>query len=404
VKFTDGEPMNADAVVFSVKVFLKTTGQAAGFLTFIAGAQKVDDLTVDIMTTVPTSELPASLAFLYVFPPNYYNSKTFGDHPIGTGPYKFVSWNKGVDLKVVANPQYWGQKPSIQAITFSWVTDDSTRVAELATGQADLITSIPPELVSRVVSAGDASTMSVQSTRAIYFEMNLHTGPTANVLVRQAINYAVDMNAIIKAIFNGRATPQVGINLPGFVGYQGSQLHPFTYDPTKAKQLLTQAGYPKGFSTDLWYTIGRYVNDQAAAQAIAGYLAAVGITTTQHGMEAGAYFNKVTGGSEVSGISLNSCQPFFLDPLFCASYEFQPGNDSSYGATPQTAQYLAAATSALTPQAKGAIIQQLENYVDNQLVPWLSGWYQDDIYGVSNHVSFTPQSDELIDFVNVHYK
>ena len=98
VKFQDGEPMNADAVAYSVEVFQKTVGTARGMFSFIKGTEKVDELTINIVTNGPVSILPSSLPFLYVFPPDYYRKVSpdgFGKSPVGTGPWKFKSWTRG---------------------------------------------------------------------------------------------------------------------------------------------------------------------------------------------------------------------------------------------------------------------------------------------------------------------
>ena len=123
VKFHNGEPFDAEAVIYSVKVFRETKGLARGWFGFLAGAEKVDDYTVDLVTSQPTAIVPSSLAFLYVFPPKYHGqvgSEGFAKKPVGTGAWRFVSWTPGVQFKVEPNPDYWGKKPAVGEIHFRW--------------------------------------------------------------------------------------------------------------------------------------------------------------------------------------------------------------------------------------------------------------------------------------------
>jgi peptide/nickel transport system substrate-binding protein len=407
VKFHNGEPFNADAVTFSVNVFLTTKGQARGFFTgFLTGAEKIDEYTVDLITNAPTAVVPSSLAFLYAFPPKYYaqvGSDGFGSKPVGTGPWRFGEWTKGVQLRVERNPEYWGPKPLFDEINFRWVPDPSTRVALLQTGEVDLTQQIPPSLVAQLSQSGKARAEAVQSLRKVYFQMNLTEGPTADVRVRQAINYAVDVDSIISGLFKGQAFRDRGIIPAGFEGYQPN-LQPFKYDPAQARKLLADAGYASGFQTTLWHTVGRYVLDKEAAEAVAQQLSNVGIRATLQGMEAAAYFSKINGGQKVPGLSLNSCAPLFMNPLFCATYNFQPGVASAYGATEKTGTFIKDATATLEAPQRASIYTQFENYVTNDLVPWLWLWHQQDVFGASNRINWKARSDELMTFADITLK
>ena len=122
--------MNADAVAYSVEVFEKTVGTARGMFSFIKGTEKVDELTINIVTNGPVSILPSSLPFLYVFPPDYYRTVSpdgFGKSPVGTGPWKFKSWTRGVEIVVEPNSAYWGSAPEFGEIHFHFAPDASTR-------------------------------------------------------------------------------------------------------------------------------------------------------------------------------------------------------------------------------------------------------------------------------------
>jgi peptide/nickel transport system substrate-binding protein len=406
VRFQNGESFNADAVISSLNVFLNTRGQARGFFNgIISAAQRVDDYTVDFMTPEPTPVLPATLTFLYMFPPKYYaqvGPDGFGSSPIGTGPWHFAEWRKGVQLRVVRNPGYWGRRPVFDEIRFRWVPDPAARVALMETGEVDLTQNIPPALVDRVQRSRRAHIETAQSLRRVYYEFNIRAGPTTDVRVRRAINLAVDVDSIIKGLFNGRAYRDKGIIPPRFPGYQPG-LQPFKYEPTRAHQLLVEAGYGSGFPITMWHTVGRYPLDREAAEAIASQLGKIGITVTDQGLESAAYFSKING-EMVPGMNLNSCAPLYVDAVFCAKYAFQPGLSSAYGATDQTGTYLTQVTAELNPQNRVASFRQFENYLVNDLVPWLWLWYQQDIYAASNRLNWKARSDELMSFTEITLK
>jgi peptide/nickel transport system substrate-binding protein len=407
VKFHNGEPFDADAVIYSVKVFRETKGLARGWFGFLAGAEKVDDHTVDLVTTGPTAIVPSSLAFLYAFPPKYHaqlGSEGFARKPVGTGPWRFVSWTPGVQLKVEPFPDYWGKKPTIGEIHFRWAPEGSSRVALLETGEAHLAQNIPPVLAERVERSGAARIETAKSIRKVFIQFNINEGPTKDVRVRRALNHAVDVETIIRTLFRGRAYGRdKGIILEGFEGYQGATLQPFKYDPELAKKLLAEAGYPNGFETTLWHPIGRYMLDKEASQAIAGQLAKVGVKAELQGMESGAYFSKVSK-EKVPGLNFFACGALYMNPLFCPLVHMQPGAAFAYGANERTAQFIKRATETLDDAARARVYQEFESYVYKEEVPWIWLWHQQDIYGASNKVNWKARSDELMTFEEVSFR
>ena len=406
VKFQDEEPLNADALIFSINVFLRTTGTARGYFSFIKGAEKVDDLTVNIITDGPVSILPSTLPFLYVFPSAYYakvGPDGFGKHPIGTGPWKFKSWARGVDLTVEPNKDYWGKKPALGELHFEFAPDASSRVAQLLSGEAQFINDIPPPMIPRIEESDNARIETVKSTRSMFLQMNMHAGPTADVRVRRGLNYAVNVDSIIKNLFRGHAYGRdQGFVLKGMEGYR-PDLKPYPYDPALAKKLFAEAGYPKGFAIDLWYPIGRYLLDKESSEAIAGQLEKLGIKVTLKGMEPGAYFSK-SASERLPGLNFFSCGPLFFNAVFCPIVHFKLGASWGYGANKTTDNYIKRITSELDPAKRVQLIHEFETYVTQDWVPWVWLWRQQDIYGVDKHLIWTPQADEKIWFADMGWK
>jgi peptide/nickel transport system substrate-binding protein len=388
-------------VVYSVNVWLTTKGIGRSWFDFMAGAEKVDDTTVDIVTKEPAAILPSSLAFLYVFPPKYHQEagqEGFGKKPIGTGAWKFVDWQPGVQLRVTPNPDYWGKKPSIQDIQFRWAPDASARVALLETGEVHLAQNVPPALVERVERSGQARIEAIKSIRKVFLMINIKDGPWQNPDVRRALNYALDVEGMIKTLFRGRAYGRdKGVIHEGFEGYQGDKLEPFSYDPDRAKKMLADAGFPNGFETTLWHPIGRYMLDKESSEAMAGQLAKVGIKANLQGMESGAYFNKLTS-ERVPGLQFFACGPLFMNPVFCSLVHFWGPSGYAYGSDGKTDDLIRAARSELDDQKRVLADQAMENYIYKDQVGWGWLWHQQDIYGASNKVNWKARSDELMSF------
>jgi peptide/nickel transport system substrate-binding protein len=344
---------------------------------------------------------------MYVFPPEYHaevGAAGFGEEPIGTGPWRFAEWNKGVDLKVEPNPDYWGEQPSIGEIQFRWAPEASSRVALLETGEVHIAQNVPPALIGRVQNSGNARVETAKSIRKAFLRTNIDDGPTADVRVRQALNHAIDVDLIMEALFRGRAYGRdTGFILEGMEGYEDGRLSPFEYNPEKAKELLAEAGYPDGFETTFWHTIGRYMLDKETAEAIAGQLAEVGIDVTLEGMEPGAYFSKVSS-ERLPGIHFAASAPLFMTPLYHPMIEFQLDMPYGYGGNEETDTYTQAAMAELDPEQRVKTLQEFEDYVFTEHVPWVWLWHYQDIYGVSNDVNWTARPDEFMTFEETTFR
>jgi peptide/nickel transport system substrate-binding protein len=256
VKFSNGEPLNADAVIHSFKIFMdpKQAPAYANYASALDRAEKVDDQTVIIHTKHPYPPFELMLTQVYVTPPAYWNSvglDAFGQKPIGTGPFKLTEWVKDNRLVMEINGDYWGKGPTgIDRVIWRPVPDDTSRVAGFVTGEYDLATNIPISAIDEINSQPDRKVVETPSYRIfqlIQSSLDEHKSPLSDKKVRQALNYAVDKKAIIDNLFSGRAFPLNGQLLrKEQLGFDPS-LKDYPFDPAKAKALLTEAGYPNGF-------------------------------------------------------------------------------------------------------------------------------------------------------------
>ena len=244
VKFHDGEEFDAESVKASVDTFNASKGFAGSWFQFIKEVRPVDSHTVDIVTKSPTPIVPQTLAFLYAYPPRYLRqvgADTFGQKPVGTGPYKFAEWVKGDHIKVKADPTYRAGALKIDEITFRTAPEASTRVAMLETGRADIVMNVPPQMIERVEKAG-ARVEVARSNRRVFVEMNRFDSVLQDVRLRKAMNYATDVESIIKNLFSGRACRATDILRPGMPGYVKDNVKGYSYDPAKAKEGTSENG------------------------------------------------------------------------------------------------------------------------------------------------------------------
>jgi len=196
--------------------------------------------------------------------------------PIGTGPFKFVSWDRSGQFVIRRNENYWGEAPKIDEIIYKVIQEDAARIAALEAGQVDLISNVPPHEVARLKSNPRLRVQPVQGLRPIFLVLSPAYKPLDNPKVRRAITHAVDRDRIIKHILEGNAYPLNGLLSPQVFGYEPSAKS-YPHDPEKAKQLLTEAGFAHGFEIDYYSPTGRYPKDREVAQVIVEQLSKVGI-------------------------------------------------------------------------------------------------------------------------------
>jgi peptide/nickel transport system substrate-binding protein len=196
--------------------------------------------------------------------------------PVGTGPFKFVSWERSGQFVMRRNDQYWGQPAKIEEVIYKTIQEDAARIAALESGQADIISNLPPHEVPRLKANPRLRVQPVQGLRPIFLVLSPAYKPLDNVKVRRAITHAIDRERIIKHILEGNAYPLAGLLSPQVFGYDpGAKA--FSYDPQKAKQLLSEAGLPNGFEIEYYSPTGRYPKDREVALVIVEQLSRVGI-------------------------------------------------------------------------------------------------------------------------------
>jgi peptide/nickel transport system substrate-binding protein len=299
VTFHNGEPFNADSVVFSWNRYTNPDLAWNERWRMADKVEKVDDLTVKITTTEPKPLLLRTIASHHwsIVPPGYFEEVgevEFGNSPVGTGPFMFVEQVTGDHITYKANPNYWKEGyPKIETLIFRPIPESATRVAAIQTGEVDIVGRLSAEEAQSLLGAPGVQVIRYPVTRVYYIAFNNMTSgvgqPTEDPLVRQAMNYAVDVQAIIDALFDGYFKVSTGFVATGEMGY--GAVEPFGYDPDKARELLAEAGYPNGFSMGFACPAGAYPHFEEVCEAVQAYLAEVGIETDLEIMESGHYWD-----------------------------------------------------------------------------------------------------------------
>jgi len=254
VTFHNGEPFNADAVVFSWE--RASTGDFSNSDRWQRAnlVEKInDEYTVKITTEVPDGLFLRIMADNWAMvPPGYFatvGQAGFDAHPMGTGPYRFVDWVPGEDITMEANPDYWQGTPDIDTVIFRPIPVSANRVAALLAGEVDIITRLSSGEAQSLMGEASINVIQYPYPRIFYIAFNnLTTGlgqPTIDPKVRRAMNYAVDVDTIIDEYFDGFFKPAIGYVATGELGYDNAES--FGYDRDKALQLLSEAGYPTGW-------------------------------------------------------------------------------------------------------------------------------------------------------------
>jgi len=293
IKFHDGTPFNAEAVKvnFDRRLDPKAATKYGFLVAPISSVTVVDEYTVKITTKAPFAALVSNLTHQANGMQSPAALKKSWDKPltmpIGTGPFIFKEWVPGNKFVMVRNDNYWGKKPSLQEVTWRVIPDDASRVVALETGEVQAAVRIPPFDIPRLRANPKLTVLSAASVRTIFLGFNALKEPFNDKRVRQAINYAVNKEAIVKHVLGGVGRVSDAPISPGIFGY--TPIKTYEYNIQKAKELLTEAGFPKGFETTLHPAVGRYYMDVSVATAVAADLLKAGIRADIKMMEWGTY-------------------------------------------------------------------------------------------------------------------
>lgn len=399
VEFHNGEPFDAYAAKYSIERILdpELKSPQAARLRAIKSIEALDAKRLRITTSVPYPLLPAQLVGIAMVPPKYLEKvgkSGFAKAPIGTGPYVFKEWRKDERIVLEANPNYYLGAPKIDRVIFRPIPETATRVAELKTKAVDLIVNVPPHQVKAIESVRGLDVRTAPSSRIIFIILTTtEGGPLADPKVRQALNYSIDKKTIIEALLGGYGN-ELAVPIPPSAFGASPELQPYPYDPEKAKRLLAEAGYAEGFEVVFEAPSGRYLMDKDVAQAVNGFLQAVGVKTKFEILEWGVFVGKLYKHAGAPMMLLGWGSSTFDADTYLYGL-LRTGQLSSYHSDPELDALLDAARVETDPQKRLKLYEQAQKkiYEESPIIPL---YQQVDIYGVNERLQWTPRADERI--------
>ncbi len=319
VTFHNGNPFNADDVLFSAERTRMEGSDLTTRLTGIVDVIKVDNYTVDFVTETPNPILHAEWETWYIMdkewaeendatmPTNLAdtNSENYANrHANGTGPFVVTVREPDVRTIAVPNPNWWDDaRHNVTEVVFQPIASDPTRVAALLSGEMDLVYPVPLQDVERVNGNDGTTALTGPELRKIFLGMDQSrdellysniegANPFQDRRVRLAFYHAIDTSAIQRVVMRGQSTPSAAMVAPGLIGFP-EDLERYPHDPDQAKALLAEAGYPDGFQVTMDCPTDRYVNDEAICQAVVGMLGRVGVQVDLLAQTKTLYFGKI---------------------------------------------------------------------------------------------------------------
>jgi peptide/nickel transport system substrate-binding protein len=407
VKFSDGSPLTADDVVFSLTRAIDQNGSWGFLFSPVKSASKVDDKTVKLTMSEAFAPLMPALS---TFAASIYSKANFekwgkdaGQHPLGTGAFTLDSWQKGAQLVLTKNPNYWQPgKPKVDRIVMRVVGDDNTRVLQLQSGQVDIIDFVPPNQVQLLTGAGQ-KIQKVDGTAILRYTLNETVKPLDEANVRCAMAHTIDRAAVAKNIYFGLATVARSL-LPSSTLYHDPNADPVTFDLAKAKALLAKSSVPQGFTVSVNLPAGSQTLLDVAQIWSAG-LKQIGITLKIEQLEAttliqmrnaekysiynAAWTNDTPDPDELLGVALD--------------FSSQHAAHTFYN-SPKAKELLLQQRRELDPKKRRALVTELQRIV-NQDCPQIYVVHVPRIYATTAAVAgFAPNSQGKYSFEDVTKK
>ncbi len=387
VKFHDGTPLTAEAVKFCFDRQLNDQGPfyatgtypyVKGFLGNVAGLEVVNPSTVQIRLKAPLTPFLQYLAHhsLYVYSPDALKKwgKDMVKHPVGTGPFKLETWEPGVRVVLARYDQYWGGAPKIRQAIYVPIIEAQARLSAIKTGEIDLTMDVPPDSLADLRKDPDVVVAETNSSAVWYIVLNTRHPALKDKRVRQAMNYAVHKDAIIRDILKGTAIVASTPLSPVYGPYHEDKTVRYPYDPEKAKALLKEAGYASGF--DVTFFVPESGSGMQSpvemATVIQANLAAVGVRAKIQTMEWGAYLKKYLDGPDMAEMSWN---PSIGDPdhmmyMLLSSDRFPPAFNAGFYQNPRVDELLRRGRTTIDEKERVPLYREAQRLVVED-APWI---------------------------------
>lgn len=415
VKFQNGQPMTAEDVGKSiVDAAQNPKSQMRAYVGSVKDFKVTGPHTIEVMFSKPDPFFPTHLANVPVMPESYIKKvgrQAFAQHPIGTGPYKFVSWLTDDHLVLETWDGYWGKTPDFKHVKLVAIPNSATRVSALLSGQAEVVEKVLPQDFARVKASGKAYVTVAAGERTMYLAMDywrktdsagMPSGgknPFMDPRVRKAVSLALNRDLINEKVFNGAMTSADQFMPPSFASHAKDR-KPLPYDPEQAKALLAKAGFPDGFTVRLDSPNDRYLYDSLVAQAMGGLLGKIGIKVKVNAVPKAVFFPRMNKGDFTmyfAGWGSTDAISTFNAMFHCrdSAHGYGVTNREHY-CDKKADELMNQAANTFDDQKREKLEEKAFQIADRQDFAYLPIYYQNVIAGAVDSVKWKSRPDELI--------
>lgn len=392
--FHDGSPVTSEAIERSVAYIQGSASLAVDLFRVILRVEIVNELTARIVCATPSPWLPAQMAVWLLLVPEGVTAETVASAPVGSGPYRFESSKAGEKLTLVRNDTYPPDSlkgtAMAERVAYRFVPEAGTRVADLSTGAAQIVTDLPVDQLEAVERAGH-SVVELPIVGSAWVRIATDVEPFTDPRVRRALNHAVDVQGIADALVSTQSRRLASLFPDGRSIAFNEELEPYAFDPDLARSLLAEAGLPEGFETELEITASERTD---VAQAIVAQLGDVGVRASIVATEI-ADFNATWADSSRPPLRMATWSPLY-DPHTLLSLVFQGTGFLSRYRNPEVDRLIGAAAVEPEPATRSTLYQELSRVMYDD-PPALFLWNLATSYGVAEEAArWRPRGDEYV--------
>jgi peptide/nickel transport system substrate-binding protein len=395
--FHNGEPVNAEAAAYSLMRPMKYEELRPRCLycdqLHLVSAEAIDEYTLRMNLEGPINPdvVLYYLYMSYIVPPKYYEEHDLAylaENPVGSGPWRFVEWVKDDRLVLEANEDYFEGAPGFD-LTFRVVPEPAAMLNELTSGNADFVFGLTPDQAD-IANSDVSRFVAAEGTRKVHvgIEMQNCPAPLKDVRVRQALNYAVDVEKIVEQLLAGTTHRLVSIvNEPN----NNPDLQQYTYDPDRARELLAEAGYANGFDVKLQAPSSQYGADKEIVTAIVSYLEAVGLNVDVEFMETNT-FNDIRASKQLDCLYYTGWAEQSFPPAELRIWQTGQGDNSGEYSNPEIDRLLSELNAETDAEAAREISYKMQQIIWDD-APWIFLWRLPIFFGFSNRFEWqTPHA------------